>query len=167
MVIGSGGAGKSTFARTLGEALHRPVHHLDTLYWRPGWVEPDKEDFRRALEGLCAEETWILDGNYGGTLDLRLAAADTIVFLDLPRVLCLFRVLKRAFIYRGRSRPDMTSGCPERINRQFLSWIWNYPRASRPGILRQLETLAARKEVIVLSSTAQVKDFVGRLRGEH
>src|ERR1700684_1659738 len=90
ILLGSGGAGKSALAHTLGEVMNLPVYHLDALFWSEGWVQPDKEDWIKTQEKLCAQETWILDGNYGGTLDLRFAAADTIIFLDLSRWLCLY-----------------------------------------------------------------------------
>ena len=166
ILIGSGGAGKSTLARELGEALQRPVHHLDALYWSAGWVEPDKQGWRKAQEELCAQDSWIMDGNYGGTLDLRLAAADTILFLDFPRVLCLYRALKRTFVYRGTTRPDMTPGCPERIDLKFLRWIWNYPATRRPGILKKLAKLDEAKEIVILRSPNEAVAYVARVRAE-
>ncbi|MGH9842177.1 MAG: hypothetical protein ACREEM_25785 [Blastocatellia bacterium] len=107
LVIGSGGAGKSTFAKCLGERLHIEVIHLDMLYWNPGWIETPKAEWLRAVEELVKRDAWIMDGNYSGTLDLRLKACDTVIFLDLPRLTCLWRVLKRVVQYRGRRRPDM------------------------------------------------------------
>jgi adenylate kinase family enzyme len=89
LVMGSGGAGKSTFARGLAERTGLPLVHLDALYWRAGWVEPEREAWARTVEGLLGEARWILDGNYGGTMERRMEACDTVVFLDPPRTLCL------------------------------------------------------------------------------
>ncbi len=166
LLIGSGGAGKSTFARRLGARLGLPVIHLDRVYWRAGWVEPPKDEWRRKVEELCAGESWVMDGNYSGTLDVRLAACDAVVFLDLPRVVCLWRVLRRAFKYRGGSRPDMGEGCPEQLNKDFLVfllWVWNYPRRSRPKILERLKDLPDGKPVYILRSGAEAEEFLAKV----
>lgn len=160
LVIGSGGAGKSTFARRLGEATGLPVVHLDACYWRPGWSPTPKEEWTRTVDEIAARDAWIMDGNYGGTLDRRLAACDTVIFLDLPRVVCLRRALWRSFRYRGRARPDMAPGCPERMTLEFVRWIWTYPHEHRPGILRRLEALAAEKRVVILVSTHAIERFL-------
>lgn len=160
LVIGSGGAGKSTFARRLGARLGLPVIHLDRAYWQPGWVEPPKDEWLRTVEGLCAGDSWVMDGNYSGTLDVRLAACDTVLFLDLPRVVCVWRVLKRAVKYRHGTRPDMAPGCRENVNPEFLLWIWNYPRRSRPKVLSRLAAHARDKRVVTLRSSAEVERFL-------
>jgi adenylate kinase family enzyme len=164
LVIGSGGAGKSTFARVLGERLGLPVIHLDKVYWRAGWVEPPKDEWRRKVEELCAGESWVMDGNYSGTLEVRLAACDSIIFLDLPRTLCLWRVLKRALIYRGTSRPDVAEGCHENLNMEFFLWVWNYRKRSRPKVLSRLEEHGGGKQIFILRSSAQVEKFLEEIR---
>jgi adenylate kinase family enzyme len=120
LIIGPGGAGKSTLATRLGERLRLPVFHLDALYWRPEWKEPTHDEWRATLAPLLAQESWIMDGNFGGTLDQRLAAADTAILLDLPPLLCAWRTLHRRWRYRGRHRPDMTPGCTEKLDLDFL-----------------------------------------------
>lgn len=160
-IVGSGGSGKSTLARTLGDTLGIPVAHLDALHWRPGWVEPPDEEWTAIQEELVQQPRWIIDGNYGRTLDIRLGAADTIIFLDLPRTLCLWRVFLRWLRYRGRSRPDMAEGCPEKLDWSFVRWIWTYPQHSRPVVLEKLEAARrAGKSVIVLQSPQAVAQFV-------
>nr|HEX4316038.1 DNA topology modulation protein [Kofleriaceae bacterium] len=160
LVIGSGGAGKSTFAKRLGAATGLPVVHLDACYWRAGWQAPPKADWVRTIDELAARAAWIMDGNYGGTLDRRLAACDTVVFLDLPRAVCLWRAVRRAARYWGRTRPDMAPGCPETLTWEFVHWIWTYPRLRRPDILRRLDALAATKQVVILGSTPAVERFL-------
>jgi adenylate kinase family enzyme len=159
-IIGPGGAGKSTLARQLGAALGIDVIHLDALYWQPGWVETPKAAWRERMGELVRAERWILDGNYGGTLDLRLATADTVIFLDLPRRTCLWRVLTRWARFRGRPRPDMAPDCPERVSWDFVKWIWTYPRARRPAVLRVLDEVADRTWVVRLRSPREVRAFV-------
>ena len=164
VIIGSGGSGKSTFATALGARLHLPVIHLDRLYWHPGWNATPQKQWRAVVAQLLEGDAWVMDGNYGGTMEQRLAACDTVVFLDLPRVLCLWRMIRRSLRYRGRSRPDMTPGCPERLTWEFAWWVWTYPRRRRPNVLKRLSLLPATTRVIHLRSTKEVAEFHERLR---
>ena len=163
LVIGSGGAGKTTLARLIGERLGLPVVHLDALFWRPGWTTVPEDDFDRELARLVADDAWVMDGNYSRTLDLRIPAADTIIFLDLPRLVCLWRIVKRRIRFHRRARPDMPAGCPERISREFVDWVWNYPRRQRPRVLDRLRAVAAEKRIIILTSRRDVERFIASL----
>ena len=165
LVIGAGGSGKSTLARRLGEILCLKVLHLDRHYWGAGWKEPPHEEWEKTVRRLVARGSWIIDGNYGGTMDLRFGAADAIIFLDLPRNLYLRRVIVRRLRYAGRSRPDVAPGCEERITFQFLKYLWRYPAERRPGIIRKLERLSSSKAVLVLRSPSEVRRFVADLEG--
>jgi adenylate kinase family enzyme len=167
LVIGSGGSGKSTVAKEVASQLRLPLIHLDALYWQPGWRAPEKDAWDRRIRELIAAPCWVMDGNYGGTLDIRLARCDTVVFLDLPRVTCFWRVLKRLLEFRGRSRPDMPPDCPERLSWEFLNWIWTYPRTRRAGILRRLASLRVDQRAIVLSSNRAVRRFLDGLRADY
>ena len=162
LVIGSGGAGKSTLARAIGARLGLPVVHLDRLYWRPGWRKPSSGAWAETIDREVAADAWVMDGNFGETMDRRLAAADTVVFLDLPRLLCLWRVVRRRFRYAGRSRPDMTEGCPERLDAEFLAWIWGYPATRRPRVLARLAA-AGHVRVVQLRSRREVRQFLADL----
>ena len=164
LVIGSGGAGKSTLAAEIGAAFGLPVIHLDALYWRADWVPTPEPEWRAQVERLVARDAWVMDGNYGGTLELRLAACDGVVFLDLPCWLCLARVLGRRLRHAGRTRPDMAPGCPEQLSWEFVRWIWTYPRRRRPAILRRLAALPPDRRAIVLDSRAAVERFRDELR---
>ena len=163
LVIGSGGAGKSTLAAHIAARAGLPVIHLDSLYWRAGWVETPAGEWTRMVTELAARPSWVMDGNYGGTLDLRLAACDMVIFLDVPRLRCLTRVIWRWLRYRGRSRPDMAAGCDERLDWEFVKWIWSYPSRRRPAVLAKLAPLG--KSVAILRSTADVERFVAALDG--
>jgi adenylate kinase family enzyme len=160
LVIGPGGAGKSTLADELGKRLKIEVLHLDKFYWQAGWVEPAKDEWLLKVEEFLKRDSWIMDGNYSGTLETRLKACDAVIFLDMPRSVCLWRVFKRALMYRGRSRPDMAEGCDERLTLEFVLWIWNYRRRSRPKVLRLLESHRGEKEVVWLKSQRDVKRFL-------
>ena len=159
LVIGSGGSGKSTFAGRLAEQTGLPLIHLDALYWNPGWLETPKSEWAGRVEELLAGDRWIMDGNYGGTLERRLAACDTVIVLDLPRWICLARVARRRVRFRGRSRPDMREGCPERLTWEFVRWIWKYPLEQRPKVLDRLSSLDSNSQVFVLRSRGEVQDF--------
>jgi len=163
LVIGPGGAGKSTFAKRLGEALNIEVKHLDVAYWRSGWSKPSEDEWVQTVNQLISGDTWILDGNFGGTLELRLRHCDTIIFLDMPRLLCVWRVVKRRLLYRNRSRPDMAAGCHEKLDLDFLLWVWNYSQRSRPRVVKLLREQAGGKEVVWLRSQREVERFLARL----
>ena len=160
LVIGPGGAGKSTFAKELGERLAIDVIHLDVHYWRPGWVETSSADWEEKIDEIIAGESWVMDGNYSGTLQKRLQACDTVVFLDMPRSVCAWRVIKRYMQRRGATRPDMAAGCPERFSLQFLLWVWNYPKRSRQKVLTLLAEYKHSRRIVQLRSNQQVSDFL-------
>ena len=160
LVIGPGGSGKSTFARRLGELLNIPVKHLDAFYWRSGWMKPSNDEWIKTVTELASGDAWIMDGNFGGTLELRLKHCDTIIFLDMPRLLCLWRVTKRRLRYRNRSRPDMAEGCTEKLDLEFIDWVWNYSRRSRPKVARLLNEQSASKQVVWLRSNTEVERFL-------
>lgn len=161
-VIGPPGSGKSTMARCIGAALGLPVVHFDTLAWLPGWVERPIPE-RQALElEAAARERWVIDGNYSATLDARIGRANMIVFLDLPRWLCISRIVKRRVMYARRARPDMTAGCPERLDLEFLRWAWNWRGPSRAKKLESLARADAAK-VVTLRTRREVRRFLREL----
>jgi len=163
LVIGSGGSGKSTVSAKLGELLNLEVNHLDKLYWRAGWVEPATDEWIKTITNLIERDSWIIDGNYSGTLELRLQRCDTVVFLDLSRVLCMWRIVKRFFVYRGGTRPDVAEDCPESLNFEFFSWVWNYPRRSRPKVIKRLQEHAEGKQIFWLRTRSDVQRFLSQI----
>ena len=133
MVVGGPCAGKSTFARRLGAITGLPVHHMDLIHWKPGWVErprPEKIVMARAVE---AQERWIFEGGLRATYPERAARADLIVFLDLPMTQRLWRALvtRRLQYMRGVRRPDLPPDCPEHLNWEFVRWIVTTARTHR------------------------------------
>lgn len=160
IVIGSGGSGKSAFSRALGKKLGIPVVHLDQLYWLEGWTKRPADEWLGLLGREIEKEKWIMDGNFGATREMRMSHADTVIFLDLPRYVCLFRILKRTLLYWKRSRPDMADGCREHFDHEFIGWVWNFRRRTRPRLLNEIERTAADKNVIILNSRNSVRDFL-------
>ena len=159
-IIGSCGAGKSTLAKSLGHKLVLPVIHLDSYYWRSNWAETPKNDWIVIHQKLLQGDRWIIDGNYGSTMDIRLEAADTIIWLDFPRNLCLWRIIQRYLQYRDNVRDDMAAGCRERLTWEFLLYVYNFPRKRRPVIRSRLNKHQNSKEIIILKNPQQVKTFL-------
>lgn len=157
-VVGSGGAGKSTFARELGRRIGAPVIHLDRHYWRPGWNAAPAHQWPALHDALLAGERWIVDGNYGGTFDSRFARADTVIVLALPRLRCLAGALRRTLGHRGKE--IQAAGCPERLDLEFLRWIWRCPVDSRPRLDAALARRSGRLQVVELRSRRQATAFL-------
>ena len=160
IIIGSSGAGKSTLARRLGEATGLSVVHLDLLFWRPNWTETPEDEWRQTVEKAVRGDSWIMDGNFGGTMEPRFEACDTVIFLEMPRTLCVYRILKRVAFYRPGSRPDMAEGCHEKFDWEFLKWVWNYPARSKPKVEALIERFQKTKTIIRLKSKKEVEDFL-------
>lgn len=165
-VVGSAGSGKSTVARHVGAITGLEVVHLDSLYWRPGWVATPEEEWRQTVAVVAARDSWIIDGNYGRSMAIRLDRADTIVFMDFPRLTCVWRVFKRWLMYRGKTRPDLAPGCPERLDWEFVKWVWGYRHRSRPSVLERIERRSAGSEVFVLRTQVEVDRLLDGLRRE-
>lgn len=143
MIVGGPGSGKSALARALGRRTGLPVVHADPFYFRAGWEERPKPEVYALFEAAAAEPRWIIDGNHSKSWDGRAARADLILFLDMPRRLLMWRVIRRMQRYRGRTRPDMAPGCPERFDPTFLRWTWGYHRNGRP---KALALIAAHRQ---------------------
>lgn len=164
MVIGCGGAGKSTFSRQLQQATGLRLIHLDRHYWQPNWMETSKEAWKAKVIQLANEESWIIDGNYGGTMEIRFDKADTIVFLDRSKWLCLYRVTKRLIQNYGRTRSDMGEDCQERFSWEFMKYVYHYNRTRKPKILDQLDKLKTSKEVFILKNEREIKAFLQTMK---
>jgi len=162
MVLGSAGSGKSTLSQNLGMIFNLPIIHLDMYFWKSNWVMTPDEEWDQIVNDFALQEQWIIDGNYSRTIDLRIERADLIIYLDMPRWLCLLRVLKRRIMYHNRTRPDMNEGCPEKIDFEFLKWIWNYRKRSRMKTIKKLEQVRGIKEVVILKNQKQVNDYMQR-----
>ncbi len=167
MVMGvSAGVGKSTFARKLGASLSMPVYHLDSFYWKPDWIEAPLAEFAAAQQKIVNEEQWIIEGNYSNTYDIRAQHADTIIYLELPLLVCLYRVFKRWILNRGQVRPDMGKGCREKIDYQFLKFICTtyYPRKKRmKSKLQSFKEKDSQKSVIILTSKKEIQSYLETL----
>jgi adenylate kinase family enzyme len=158
LIIGSPGSGKSTLATELSRRTELPLIHLDQEYWRSGWVEPPPSEWREKLMALLARDRWIMDGNYGGSLDLRLARADTVIDLRLPAWVCVLSIFRRVLASWRRVRPDMASGCPEKFDLEFFRYTATFPRHARRRTDARLASFAAT--YIALRSRREVGRFL-------
>jgi adenylate kinase family enzyme len=139
------------------------VVHLDKLFWKPNWVEKSNEEFDALLAQELAKDQWIMDGNFNRTMPERIKRCDTIIYLDFSRFTCLMGVLKRIITTYGKVRPDMGEGCPERIDLEFLKWVWNFNKNKRESYYKMLNE-AENVETIVLKNRRAVKLFLKSLK---
>jgi adenylate kinase family enzyme len=163
LVIGISGAGKSTFSRKLAARTGLPLIHLDKEFWQPGWKITPRAQWRPKVEALAAREAWVMDGNFDSSLDLRLPRADTAIWFDYPRRVALPRALWRVAKSYGRVREDLAPGCPERIDLEFLRYIWEFPRKERPSIAAMLAAHGKHLEAVVFRSDRDAARFLDAL----
>lgn len=163
LIIGCGGAGKSTLARQLGKKLNLPVVHLDQIWWAPGsWQHMEREEFDKRVLAELNKPRWIMDGNFNRTIPMRLEKCDTIIYLDFPRMTCLLSWVGRAIKNWGHAREDMAPGCKEWFDPEMARWIWNFNKKNRQNYYRLLNE-AEGIETIVLKNRRMVKKFLKSL----
>lgn len=157
MIIGCGGAGKSTLARQLGEKTGLPVVHLDQIWWAPGnWQHLERDEFDALLAEEMAKPQWIIDGNFNRTIEMRLEKCDTVIYLDFHRLVCLMQWIKRVLINWGKARPDMAEGCKEWFDPEMAGWIWNFNKTNRERYYQMLSGQKG-KQVYILKNCREVK----------
>jgi adenylate kinase family enzyme len=160
LVIGSCGAGKSTFAKKLSTKLNLPLVQLDRLFWKPGWIEQEDLVFTELLQTELERDRWIIDGNYVNKLPLRLEYADTVILLDLNRWTCTWRVLKRWLFREGYQ----AIGCPQKVDLPFLKFVlWEYPQHHRSKALELKDRYSHSVNWIVLHNSSEVDRWISEL----
>ena len=161
LVVGPCGAGKSTLAFTLAERWNLPLFHLDKLYWKPGWIESSEEEMAERIGEVVSQDTWLLEGNYGSTLHLRLPRATQVIYLDYAIPLCLWRIMKRIRRYGGTTRPDMAEGCEERFDIDFLRYVagWRWG----PGNRLEQQLAGYEEKILRLRSPRETERWLAGL----
>ncbi|MBE5760124.1 MAG: hypothetical protein E7332_08910 [Clostridiales bacterium] len=166
IIIGSPGSGKSWLGRLLSEKTNIPLYPLDLYYWNAGWQPTEREEWIKKQQEMIAGENWIIEGNYKSTLDLRIAAADTIIFLDMPRLLCIWRIICR----RNKKRPDLPEGLREPFDREFFEFLklaWDFPKTERQSIIQKLSCQPSAGKnilhIIHIRTKKQLKNYIAQL----
>jgi len=164
-IIGCGGSGKSHLACGLGAVLAIPVTHLDALYYDNQWNPLPSDRFTELQRDLAAQPRWVADGNYASTLPIRLAAADTVIFLDPPAWACLWGILQRRL--RHGAGQHATIGVYDRITWSFIRYILGYRRSMRPRVRRLLDQHARHADVVVLRSRRAARRYLTAVGAAH
>lgn len=165
VIIGCAGSGKTTLAFKLKELLGLPLYHLDEYYWKPNWTRSIPEEFTQIHTELCNNPTWIMEGSYMQWLEPRFAAADVIIFLDIPRRICMWRVIKRMIINYGKDIPGNPKDCPQQLSWEFLKWVWTFNARYRHIILEMNAEQEKHKPVYILRSKRDIADLLIKYRG--
>ena len=156
IVIGCPGSGKSVFSRTLHNITGLPLYHLDMINWRKDRTFISREELTEKINAIGATDEWIMDGNYGGTMELRMSLCDTIIFLDYPTEICLEGIMSR----RGKIRPDMPWTEPEdEIDEEFVNSVKNYNSVNRPVVLERIKKFSDKK-VFIFTSREEADSFL-------
>ena len=161
-VTGNVGSGKTTFCERLSQLLNIPVYHFDQIVWLPGWKRRPPEEREMMIQQLINKTEWIIEGVSAS--ERLMEPADTIIFLDIPRLVCAWRTLKRIIRYRSKTRPDMAADSPDYRNIiLLLHTIWDFPRKHNPWVLAALEKMNHDKHIVHIRSSEEMKAFLGTL----
>ena len=154
IVIGCPGSGKSTFSRLLHDKTGIPLYHLDMMYWNADRTTVEKSEFLARLSAVMEKDEWIIDGNYSSTMDMRMAACDTVIFLDFPLDACLDGIKER----RGKPRDDMPWVETEE-DAEFIEFIKSYNERQRPAVLELIRKYRD-KNTVILKSREEAERFI-------
>ena len=157
VIIGCGGSGKTVVARRLASLLDAPLTHLDAVYYGADWQPKPQDEFAAIQRDLVQHDRWIIEGNYAGTMPIRLARADTVIFLDLPARTCLLGIAQRRWRYRGGQHDD---GVFDRITWNFVRYILRYRCDMRPRVTTHLTEHGKHTRYVRLTSRRKVNQFL-------
>ena len=159
IVIGCPGSGKSTFSKALHKITDIPLFHLDMIFWNADKTTVEKTVFLDRLLKIVQKDEWIIDGNYASTMELRMQACDTIIFLDYPLDVCLNGIKER----KGKPRSDLPWIEPDEDDVEFIEFIKNYNSQSRPKVMELLDSYS-HKDIIMFSTRTQAEEFLIKIQ---
>ena len=165
VVVGCGGAGKSTFTREFHKITKLPLVHLDAEYWHPNWTEPDKILWVKKVRELIGRDKWVMDGNFYNSMDVRFERADTIIFLDLGTFVCIKNVFKRIIMswFDSGYRADLPKGCKECFDLKFLLYVISFNIKKRKKIIAKLNNLK-NKNIVDIKNHSEAKEYLKKLK---
>ena len=163
MIVGCCGAGKSTLAKQIQQKTGLPIIILDEYYYSENWAEPSKEEWNKEVKALSQRTEYIMDGNYGSSMHIRLPHADLIVFLDHPTYRLLFRVLRRTWKNLGKTRSGMPAGCPERFDLAFLHYVLSFNFSRKKDLLNRISQYAPDTPFITLQNNQDINYFLDKI----
>lgn len=164
LVIGCSGGGKSTLAQKLATHLGLTYLSIDRdILWLPGWVERSKEEQRQRIVERIADERWIMDGTNPSTFDIRLPRTDIIIWVRMPRLLCVWGVVTRWLKHLGRTRPEMAPGCIEKVDWRFLEFIWTFEKKFSPRVTSAIAAHGPHVPVLQVKSRRQMRTLLDLL----
>lgn len=158
IVIGCPGSGKSTFSKALHDVTGLPLYHLDRMYWNADGTNVSKDIFMERLYQALKKEAWIIDGNYGSTMELRMQFCDTVFFLDYPLDICMDGIRSR----KGKERTDIPCTTLEDDDHEFLDFITNYNLTSRPTVMELLHKYA-HKRITIFKDRREADRFLSQI----
>lgn len=157
VIVGCGGSGKSFLARKLSSALGYKIMHLDKEFWLPLWEHVTYEVFANKQRDFISNESWIIEGNYHSSMEMRFAFADLVIFLDINRLVCLYSVIRRL----KQKRPDLPEGLKNTLDAEFLKWIWNFSKNEKPKIIK-LHNKYMDTPFITITSRKKLKELIAK-----
>jgi len=164
LVMGCSGGGKSTLSQQIAARFGLAYVSIDRdVLWLPGWVERGKQEQRAIIAAMVQEERWILDGTNPSTFDVRLPRADFVIWVRMPRLLCIWGAISRWVKWMGRTRPEMAPGCIEKVDWQFLRFIWTFEEKFAPRVLAGLLRYGSDVPILQLSSRRQMRQLLDLL----
>lgn len=161
-IISMPGSGKSTLAKHLAKNTKIPVYHLDNYCWKANWERVDLQTYTQKHKQLCLQNNWIIEGMNVSIVDIRLQHSDIIIWLDIPRRVCIYNIFKRLWKYYGTNVPDMPKGCKQKLTKQFIQFIlWVYKNHTPTRLLLKKKLASySHKKIYILDSYKNVRKFL-------
>ncbi|WP_442966437.1 AAA family ATPase [Rhizobium sp. ERR 1071] len=164
LVMGCSGGGKSTLSQQIATRFGLTYVSIDRdVLWLPGWVQRDRDEQRAIIVTKVQGERWIMDGTNPSTFDIRLPRTDLVIWVRMPRLLCIWGAISRWIKWMGRTRPEMAPGCIEKVDWEFLRFIWTFEEKFTPRVLAGLAEHGPNVPVLQLKSRGEMRQLLDLL----
>lgn len=159
IIIGCPGSGKTTFAEKLNKITSLPLYYLDAIWHKPDKTHIAREEFDERIEEIFSTSEWIIDGNYGRTIETRIQNCDTVFLFDLPTDVCLQGATERL----GKGRYDLP-WIETELDSEFESFIKEFSEKSLPKIYALIEKYKEEKQIVIFKSREEADEYINKLR---